>query len=241
MKKVVISQSMFFPWVGLLEQIRLADVYVYYDDVQFSKGSFVNRVQLKTAGGRSWLTVPLSEHRLGQTIQDVAIAPVESFRERHLRQLRGAFQDAPFAEEAIQLVESLYRQNHTTIGSLARESLMSIVRYFGLDQTTQFVDVVDLGVPGSSSQRVYEIVSELQGTVYITGHGASRYLDHFLFDADGIEIDYMEYECRDYPQLHGEFTPYVSSLDLIANCGPAGSEFICSGVTGWKEFVRGQA
>ena len=52
MTTVVISQPMFFPWVGMFEQIALADVYVHYDDVQFSKGSFTNRVQLKTARAR---------------------------------------------------------------------------------------------------------------------------------------------------------------------------------------------
>ena len=50
--KVVISQSMFFPWVGFLEQLKLADVYVFYDDVQFSKGSFTNRVRVKASVDR---------------------------------------------------------------------------------------------------------------------------------------------------------------------------------------------
>ena len=43
---LVISQPMYFPRVGMLEQIRLADHFVYYDDVQFSRGGFSNRVQL---------------------------------------------------------------------------------------------------------------------------------------------------------------------------------------------------
>ena len=49
--KVVISQPMLFPWVGMLEQIMLADVFVHYADVQFSKGSFTNRVQIKDSTG----------------------------------------------------------------------------------------------------------------------------------------------------------------------------------------------
>lgn len=50
--KVVISQSMFFPGWVLLEQLKLADLYVFYDDVQFSKGSFTNRVQVKASVDR---------------------------------------------------------------------------------------------------------------------------------------------------------------------------------------------
>ena len=72
--KIVISQPMFFPWVGLFEQIRLADIYVHYDDVQFSKGSFVNRVQIKTNKGTQWLTVPLQNLTLGQEIREVQLS-----------------------------------------------------------------------------------------------------------------------------------------------------------------------
>ena len=54
MTRVVITQPMLFPWPGFFEQLCLADVYIYLDDVQFSKGSFTNRVQIedgdRTAG-----------------------------------------------------------------------------------------------------------------------------------------------------------------------------------------------
>jgi len=43
---------MFFPGWVLLEQLKLADLYVFYDDVQFSKGSFTNRVQVKASVDR---------------------------------------------------------------------------------------------------------------------------------------------------------------------------------------------
>ena len=69
--QIVISQSMLFPWIGLMEQIRLADVFVHYNDVQFSKGSFVNRVQIKTSQGTKWMTVPLENLHLGQRINEV--------------------------------------------------------------------------------------------------------------------------------------------------------------------------
>ncbi len=67
-KRVLITQSFLFPWVGLLEQVRLCDICVHYDDVQFSKGSFTNRVQLKLADGSRWMTVPLANFHLGQLI-----------------------------------------------------------------------------------------------------------------------------------------------------------------------------
>ena len=81
-------------------------------------------------------------------------------------------------------------------------------------------------------------MQRLKGTTYITGHGAARYLDHSLFLESGIDVQYMEYHKTPYPQLHGAFTPYVTSLDLVANCGSDGIHYIRSGTVGWKEFLN---
>ena len=62
--KILITQSMLFPWIGLLAQIKLADIIVHYDDVAFSKGSFTNRVQIKNQHGMNWMTVPLKNLKL---------------------------------------------------------------------------------------------------------------------------------------------------------------------------------
>lgn len=230
---------MFFPWIGLFEQIRLADVYVYYGDVQFSKGSFVNRVQIKTAQGIKWLTVPLQGVSLGQSIDQVQINSSFNWRV-HLDVLRQAYAGAPYCEQMVALVESVYSRPVQTIGDLSRASIDVCCSYFGLSANRRFVDVRDLGIGGARSQRVLDIVKALSGTQYITGLGARNYLDHQLFENAGIRVEYMNYEKAPYLQLHGEFTPFVSILDLIANVGEEGSEYIRSGTIYWKDYLNNE-
>lgn len=238
--KVVISQPMFFPWVGMFEQIRLADVYVHYGDVQFSKGSFTNRVQIKTAQGSKWLTVPLQQLSLGQSIDEVQLDTRSNWRRQHLDQLKQAYAGAPHRKDMLALVESVYQQPHSTIGELSRASMMACCRYYGLETGRRFVEVGELGIAGASSQRVCDIVKALGGTRYITGLGARHYLDHPLFEDAGIRVEYMDYRKQPYPQLHGEFTPYVSLLDLIANTGPQGIDCIVSETQYWKDFLQNE-
>ncbi len=233
---IVISQSMLFPWVGLLEQVRLADVFVHYDDVQFSKGSFVNRVQVKTPQGMRWMAVPLVDLHLGQKINEVQVPPSKEWRDAHLALLESSLANAPFRRDALGLVEAVYAADYANIGALARASLMALVEYFGLDAHCRFIDVESLDIPGSSSDRVLSVVKCLEGDKYITGHGARRYLDHELFERSGVAVEYMTYNCTPYPQAHGDFTPYVSALDLVANCGKLGLESINSGTTDWRSF-----
>lgn len=235
---VVISQPMYFPWVGMLEQIRLADHFVFYDDVQFSKGSFVNRVQIKTASGIKWLTVPLQGLSLGQRIQEVQIDARKDWRRQHVDMLRQAYAGTPYLKDMLDLVKDVFDANPQTIGQLSEHSMMALCRYFGLLQPRCFEHIGSLDIPGSGSQRVLDIVMRLKGDRYVTGMGAANYLDHEAFELAGVQVEYMAYRKQPYPQLHGDFTPYVSALDLVANMGPDGEQCISSSTTNWKEFLH---
>jgi hypothetical protein len=236
--RVVISQSMYFPWVGFLEQILLADVFVLYDDVQFSKGSFTNRVQIKTATGSSWLTLPLSGLRLGQKINEVQLNNEKNWRRAHRDKLHQAYSKAPFLKEMLDLVDRVFAEPCTSLSELSYRSIFEVAKYFDLTVNLVQFNSVDLGVAGGGSQRVLDIMRRLGGDTYITGHGAKKYLDHQAFEKNGIDVRYMNYQCVPYPQLYGKFTPYVSSLDLIANCGLSGIDYLQPKTLNWKEYFN---
>jgi hypothetical protein len=238
MKTIVITQPMFFPWVGLLEQIRLADTLVIYDDAQFSKGGFLNRVQIKTAAGVRWLTVPLRDAPLGTRMMDAVLDDRKDWRRSHLDQLRQSYASAPHRNQMLSLVEQVYDKPYGTLDRLAEASMAALASYFEVSDTLRWVRMSDLCIPGKSWERVLSTVKALDGDVYVTGHGARNYMDHKAFEQAGVTVRYMDYARREYPQLHGEFTPYVSALDLIANCGKEGRSAITSGTVHWREFIE---
>lgn len=235
---VVISQSMYFPWVGLLEQLRLADVFMHYDDVQFARG-FFNRVQIKTEHGVRWITVPTRDRRRGQLINEVLIDNREDWRAEHRNLLAVAYRDTPHRDEMLDVVDQAFAAPAHSLADISRASLLAMAAYFELDRNTTFFRTEDLSVPGASSQRLFDLTRSVGGAVYLTGHGARKYLDHEIFERAGVDVQYMNYQCTPYPQLHGDFTPYVTGLDLIANCGRDGARVICSQGLHWREFVHG--
>lgn len=232
---VVISQSMYFPWVGLLEQIRLSDVFVHYDDVQYTRG-FYNRVQVKTAAGVQWMTVPLKDQHRGQLLDEVRVDDSRDWRSEHRALLKRAYLGAPFLDDMLTVVDRAFQLPGNSLADVSRGSMLVLAEYFGLD--AHFLRSRDLEVAGQSTQRLHDITQRLGGSVYITGHGARNYLDHEVFERSGIAVEYMQYQCVPYAQLHGAFTPYVTGLDLVANCGRAGAAMIVSDSTHWRGFVN---
>ncbi|RMG30254.1 MAG: hypothetical protein D6732_16375 [Methanobacteriota archaeon] len=235
--KIVISQPMYFPWIGLLEQVRLADIFVFYDDVQFVKGSFFNRVQVPTPWGIRWMTVLLKGVRLGQKINEVKVDNGRPWKRQHCELLKQAYRKAPFFNDMMGIVEDVFSVDSDLLVDFSMASTMSLVKYFDLDCGRKFLHSSSLDISGKGSERVLEIVVSLGGSVYITGHGAKNYLNHNLFEKRGIEVLYMDYACKEYPQLHGPFTPFVSALDLVANCGKEGRNMFISQTVNWRRFM----
>jgi hypothetical protein len=230
---IVISQPMYFPWVGLLEQVRLADKFVFYSDVQFARG-FFNRVQVKTGQDTSWMTVPVKNVRSRQRIDEVEIDHNKNWKLDHLAILKRSLGKAPFFSDVEELCDSVWSEPCTTLDQLSSLSIVALSRYFGLTETTEFLDSRDIGIEGAGSQRLLDICNALEANCYITGHGAANYLQHELFEGKGIEVQYMDYQCVPYNQFFGTFTPYVTGLDLIAHQGKAGLNYLRSGTVNWR-------
>lgn len=238
---VVISQPMYFPWRGLFEQIRLADIYVDYNDVQFARGGFVNRVQIKTEHGIRWLTVPLQAQKLGQLIREVRIDAGRNWQGEQLNQVRNAYRKAPFLKETLQLMEQVFEHRPVHLGELAQSSIDAVLDFYPtLRGGKRFLDSHRLAIPGNSTARVKSICESLEARTYLTGHGARHYFDHELLEDASISVRYIQYSLKPYPQLHGAFTPYVSMLDLIANCGAEGIQYLGGTSVSWQDFLSTQ-
>jgi hypothetical protein len=234
-KTVVVMQPQFFPWRGLFEQIRLADEFVHLDDVQFQKGGFTNRVQIKTASGPLWLTAPVRRSGKLPPIDEVEIDYRSDWREKHLRTFAMSYARAPYLDTARRLLDDVYAERPRTIADLDIAGIERCSAELGLRPT--FTRASSTPVDGAKTDRVVGLLVPRSATCYLSGLGALEYLDESRFAAAGIEVRVMAYTRRPYPQLHGEFDAHVSILDTIANLGPSAAEVLESPSVPWRDVA----
>lgn len=240
MTTVVISQPMYFPWPGFFEHLALADVLIWLDDVKFSRGSFTNRIQVKCGHEQKWMSIPIAEPKTAHEIRNLA-AGKPDWKLSHRDLLQNSLRLRPHFRTALDLFDEALVGSR----SLAADIIASAERLAtALDVLPKrAMRSSTLGVDGAGSQRVLDLVRHVDGTRYVTGHGAAGYLDHHAFEASGIGVDYMTYDPLPWSQGEGPFTPYVTTLDLIASTGPLSRDHLQSKVVGWREFLasRGMA
>lgn len=238
MTSVVISQPQLFPWPGFYELVAASDVYVHLDDALFSRGGFINRVQIKHPSGSKWMTVPLKGKGTFQKI-DCLEAMGDDWKRQHRELVRQSLSQAPHIALALEVFDAVYATD-PLVGLLMAGVERPVAR-LGLCGPRCWTKSSLLDAEGGSWQRVLSIVKAVNGTRYITAHGAANYLDHEAFERAGVTVEYMDYSKTPYPQLHGEFTPYVSILDAIANLGTQAGNVIRPRTIPWRDFLAERA
>ena len=88
----------------------------------------------------------------------------------------------------------------------------------------------ELDITGGRTSRLLNICRKLGADEYYTGAAAKNYFDLKLFDEAGINVEFQNYRHPVYPQLFGDFIPYMSVVDLIFNMGDNAAEIIASGM-----------
>lgn len=194
----------------------------------------MSRVQVKMPSGQFWLTAPIDRRRSGRLLNQVFFASETDWRSKHLKTIRHAYAKTPFFDLMFTLISDIYSYSSDNLAKFNINAIQTISGWLGL--YPRYLCSSDTGVGDSGTQRLVDLCEYVGADVYVTGLGALKYLDHELFEVSDISVRYMDYELTSYPQMFGDFTPYVSILDAIANCGARVRELVCSESTYWRDF-----
>lgn len=224
--KVGIIQSNYIPWRGYFDFIDSVDLFVFHDDLQYTKGDWRNRNMIKTAGGLKWLSVPVKYVTTSQLICETAIDFSTLWNKSHINQFKANYLKAPFCSDAIAILQEAFSGGHTNISSLNRHLIKLVCNYLSI--TTPFAMSADYGVYGAKTERLISLLSKIGANTYLSGPAASDYLDVEALKDVGIGVEYKTYNYEPYRQLWGDFLGNVTVLDLIANCGPDARKYLKS-------------
>lgn len=229
MKKVAILQSNYIPWKGYFDIINMVDEFILYDDMQYTRRDWRNRNQIKTVDGVKWLTISVeTKGKFFQKINETKISNPK-WAQEHWKAISLNYAKAPYFKTYAPLFEELYKKagEMEYLSHVNHLFLTEICKILGI--TTKITWSSDYELVDGKTERLAGLVKSAGGEYYLSGPAAKDYIVDEVFEEAGIELEYMDYEgYPEYPQLHGEFTPNVSVLDLIFMTGPDAPKYMKS-------------
>lgn len=217
-------QPDFFPYMGYFYKVWKSDVFIFSDDVQFSKSGRHNYNEILTADGPRRFTLPVSQHTVN--LNQIKIAADERKIEEMLKTLRQNYQKAPHFNEVFQLLTSLLSMALICPNlSVFNEICITTICY-SMCIIRQFIISSDLSPKGRKDDRIIELCKMVGADTYYSGAGAKDYHIDDAYKKAGINLVYSDYCPVEYPQtVHGhkgepEFiSPNMSVIDYLMNCG----------------------
>src|SRR3989344_330270 len=228
--KVAVLQSNYIPWKGYFDIIHDVDLFIFYDDVQYTKNDWRNRNKIVTASGTKWLTIPtgadlnrlICEVRLGSSV----------WAEKHWKTILQSYRNSGYFNLYKEFFEEVYMGMRWESLSDLNQFLTKHISKEFLGIQARFEDSRTYGASGQKLSRLINLLGKVQADTYVSGPSAKSYIDASMFREAGVIPEYKTYVGYPvYRHLHQPFDHYVSIIDLLFNCGPDSPYYIW----GWRE------
>jgi hypothetical protein len=182
--KIAIHQPNFLPWEGYFRKMHEADIFVYLDDVEFTRGDYINRTLVRD---EKYLTVPV-EAKNHQLVKEVTLYRWVHHKNKIIKRLRQeyGYESFPGIRYVLGLdYELLCRLNIDLINILYE-------KLYKRRPHRKTVLSSTLGVHGKGTERLLSIITKLGGTEYICGKGSKEYQEDNILTEQGIKVTRLD-------------------------------------------------
>ncbi len=218
--KCAIMQPTYLPWAGYFRLIAEADVFVFLDDVQFSKRSWQQRNRILLKGQPMWLTVPVqSKGKRDQKLYEVRTDESRDWRGQHLSTIHHAYHRHPWGMEVIDILSRHLSQPIPSLSMLNIDLIQAMSQQLNLNTT--FMKSSDIPVSGQKSHYLLQICEYVGADVYLSAAGSKSYIEEeALFSKSNVSVQYQQYTPQPYSQWTVDsFISHLSIVDMVAHIG----------------------
>ena len=222
-------QPNLYPYAGFFAKIANVDKFVIADTTQYVKKEYHNRNRIKLLNGSTvWLTVPVKNcGHYKQKIDEAEIDNSLNWKRKHEKSLTVNYRKSPFLDLYMPDFQLLFKRDWNLLAEYNIAVIKLCLKL--LEIKTPLFLASDLQVTGKSTGYILDICRKTESDAYMHGQHAYDYVDFSMLKEGGIESYVQHYQAVEYAQTSFPFTPNLSILDILFNCGPDAGKIILAG------------
>ena len=215
--KLAVMQPYVFPYIGYFQLIHAVDAFVFYDDVNYIKGGWINRNRILMNGKDFFLTVPCQKASPNRQIKEILFDRNRPEFQNLQKNIHQAYRKAPYFETIYPIIEAVLNSPVDTISELAIQSVLQVSGYLKLDtkfkvSSSDFAETKGM----NRTDRLIEICRREGANHYINALGGKELYDKAYFKNAGIELSFIQTDPNiRYQQGKNDFVPWLSIIDVL--------------------------
>jgi len=209
-----IMQPYFLPYIGYWQLINAVDIFVIYDNIQYTKKGWFNRNRYLLNGNDELFSINIKKDSDFLNVNERFISP-DYKREKLITMIQNAYCKAPIKKEMITFLSEIINYKENNLFKYIYNSVLKICEY--LDIKTEIIISSSLDIDHSlkAENKVLAICKKLEAQTYINSIGGIELYSKELFKEQGIELKFIKSKLIEYKQLENVFIPNLSILDIM--------------------------
>ena len=241
--KLGMNQPYLFPYLGFYQLVAAVDRFIVYDNLNYIQYGWINRNRFLVVGGEpTYFNAVTDDSSPNRKIRDIKLSSRSNWRRKLLNTFFLNYKKCPFFDETYTLIETIIRNETDSLSRMATESIVKVSRHLGIEteiienpiyeDLETLLESEDLGTafpsikleqPERKVFRVIAVCQLMKATHFRNAIGGQTLYDKDEFRRNGIELEFLKSRDEPYPQTTETYHPGLSIIDVLMNCGRAGT------------------
>lgn len=216
--KIAIMQPYLFPYIGYFQLINAVDTFVFYDDVNFIKKGFINRNNLLINNEKQRFTIPCKAVSQNKKINEIEIDRSSNALKKLEESIVVNYKKAPFFDAVMPVLNDFFKEAlaYASIAQMAMHSVQLVAGYLELStkfeiSSKRYADTAHL----KKADRLIAMSSDAQAKTYINAIGGQELYTKAQFNAQSLELLFLQSNAINYSQFNTKFVPWLSIVDVM--------------------------
>ncbi len=184
--KIAIMQPYFYPYIGYFELVKSVDLFVFLDDVQFTRKGWINRNRIRSKDKiYQSITVPVRNHSRGDKISEILIYESD-WNDYMIRLFKSTYGNLPveFIEHFTSLKKHIY----------LKDCLIDSVSWCckELNISTPFLSSSGISLK-KGKDKLIDICNYFNADVYVNASGGEALYSKNDFLEHSINLEFMNF------------------------------------------------
>lgn len=212
--KLGVMQPYFLPYLGYFQLIAAVDLFLVYDNIQYTKKGWINRNRYLLNEADAIFTIPLKRDSDYLNVEQRVLS-ADFDRNKLLNKFHGAYARAPEFERVYPILERVIQNSAENLFDYVYSSILEISAYLGINTQIRRTSGIDMDHQLKGEERVLAACSATGAKIYINAIGGTELYSRERFAERGVSLKFIKSYPNRYKQFSGVFVPGLSIIDVM--------------------------
>ncbi len=207
-------QPYFFPYLGYFQLIAAVDLFIVYDNIEYTKKGWINRNRIGRNGEPVTFSLPLKHAPDHLNVCERELAA--DFKPlKLLNQIKGAYQRAPRFAQVFPLLERIIGFGETNLFRFLHHSIRATCEFLCIGTEIRISSGIAIDHALKKQSKVLALCRAVGASTYVNASGGMALYRAEDFKDSGVDLRFLRSKPVEYAQLNAPFVPLLSIIDVL--------------------------